>query len=118
MWCKSGRVMGITLALSRSFSGAAFDLHRTFYSSRQNRGKSISFKSSQLKSCPVQACQSYVVHRQSVGEHRTIKKGEPASSPQEALRVKVADQSQRHSLLIQDLQLFDTLQNRILRLQR
>ena len=77
MWCKSGRVMGITLALSRSFSGAAFDLHRTFYSSRLIVGKSGSPKSSQLQSCPVQTYQSYVVHRQSVDKHRAINKVSP-----------------------------------------
>ena len=60
---------GDYLGIKPLLLGAAFDLHRTFYSSRQNGGKSISFKSSQLQSCPVEACQSYVVHRQSVAEH-------------------------------------------------
>ena len=68
---------GDYLGIKPLLLGAAFDLHRTFYSSRLIVGKSGSPKSSQLQSCPVQACQSYVVHRQSVDEHRAIKKVSP-----------------------------------------
>ena len=69
---------GDYLGIKPLLLGAAFDLHRTFYSSRLIVGKSGSPKSSQLQSCPVQACQSYVVHRQSVDEHRAINKVRPS----------------------------------------